>query len=184
MGINPKGNTAIVQKSEVDHLLDFRGLSIHKSNRMITKNFTSYIAGCEVTLSRMITFLIFESKRNNVVEFNTHLLLKYAEYSKAVSEKFGGEKATMLSHPKSRKDFIRLVSSGILIPILPSKKLFLINPALTYHEGYYNEQSSFMMEYEAIYFTYAAGGYGKGFLNKKIVNLGREYYNKCINKNI
>lgn len=184
MGINPKGNTAIVQKAQVESLLDFRCLSIHKSNRMITKNFTSYIAGCEVRLSRMITFLIFESKRNNVVEFNTHLLNKYSEYCKAASGKFGGEKATMISHPKSRQDLIRLISSGILIPIVPEKKMFLINPALTYYEGYYNEQAAFMLEYEGIYFTYAAGGFGKDFLNKRIVNLGREYYNKCINKNV
>ena len=184
MGINPKGNTAIVQKAQVESLLDFRGLSIHKSNRMITKNFTSYIAGCEVRLSRMITFLIFESKRNNVVEFNTHLLNKYSEYCKAVSGKFGGEKATMISHPKSRKDLIRLISSGILIPILPEKKMFLINPALTYYDGYYNEQASFMVEYQKAYLMYEIGRHDKFFLNITMVNLGREYYNKCITKNV
>lgn len=184
MGINLKGNTAIVQKAQVESLLDFRGLSIHKSNRMITKNFTSYIAGCDVRLSRMITFLIFESKRNNVVEFNTHLLNKYSEYCKAVSGKFGGEKATMISHPKSRQDLIRLIRSGILIPIVPEKKLFLINPALTYYEGYYNEQAWFMSSYEEIHKMYSLNMLGKSMLNQLIVNLGREYYNKCITKNV
>ncbi len=184
MGINPKGNTAIVQKAQVESLLDFRGLSIHKSNRMITKNFTSYISGCDIRLSRMITFLIFESKRNNVVEFNTHLLNKYSEYCKAVSGKFGGEKATMISHPKSRQDLIRLISSGILIPIVPEKKLFLINPALTYYEGYYNEQADFMMRYEKAYGLFEIGAIAKDKLNQYIVNLGREYYNKCITKNV
>jgi len=184
MGINKQGNNQRVQKTEIESLLDFRELSIHKSNRIITKNFTAYISGADPDLARMLTFLIFEAKRNNVLEFNTHLLVKYGEYSLACQKKFGGNNRRTKSIIFSREDFIKLIGAGIIIPIMPDKKLFLINPALTYHPGYYNEQAEFMKEYEKNYTIYSSGLYDKLALNKIIVNLGKEFYNKCLNKNI
>ncbi len=184
MGINKQGNNQRVQKTEIESLLDFRELSIHKSNRIITKNFTAYISGADPDLARLLTFLIFEAKRNNVLEFNTHLLVKYGEYSLACQKKFEGSNKRTKSIIFSRKDFIKLISIGVLIPIMPERKMFLINPALTYHPGYYNEQASFMKVYEQIYSMYLVGAYSKSILHSLVVTASREFYNNCLNKNI
>lgn len=184
MGINRQGNNRRVQKTEIETLLDFRELSIHKSNRVITKNFTAYITGAETKFARLLTFLIFEAKRNNVLEFNTHLLVKYGQYLEAVQGKFGNEVKTRKTVMFNRNDFQQLVRLGIIIPIMPKEKLFLINPALTYHEGYYNEQATYMKAYENIYALYVFGGYDKKVLHSLIVTAAKEFYNNCLNKNI
>jgi hypothetical protein len=184
MGINRQGNNRRVQKTEIETLLDFRELSIHKSNRVITKNFTAYITGAETKFAKLLTFLIFEAKRNNVLEFNTHLLVKYGEYLEAVQKKFGNEVKTRKTVMFNRNDFQQLVRLGIIVPIVPKEKLFLINPALTYHEGYYNEQATFMKAYEQIYSMYSVGAYSKNILHGLIVTASREFYNNCLNKKI
>lgn len=184
MGINPVGNTQKVQKTVVTDLLDFRELSIHKSNKIVTKNFTAFITGSEPSIARLCTFLIFESGRNNVIEFNTHLLVKYGKYLKAVQKKFGLKetKHKNSSLPVSRKNFQLLISTGILIPIDIKKKMFLINPALVYHQNCYNEQATYMKHYEDFYSKWATGLYDKPNLHSSMVLLAREYYNACIYK--
>lgn len=185
MGINPNGNTQKVQKTEITSLHDFRELSVHKSNKVITKNFTAFISGSDPSISRLCTFLIFEAKRNNTLEFTTHLLTKYGAYLKASQKKFGYKDTRFKnsSLPVTRKDFMYLISTGIIIPINAEKKLFLMNPALTYHYDRYNEQAMFMKEYENLYTQFAIGGLPKIALKGSLISLGREYYNNCLTKN-
>jgi hypothetical protein len=188
MGINKFGNTQKIQKTEVESLMDFRELSIHKSNRVITKNFASFVAGSEPSISRLITFLIFESRRNNSIEFNTHLLVKYGKYIKSCWKKFDYKEKTRefknTSLPISRSDFSLLISIGLIIPINAPKKLFLLNPALTYHENCYNEQAAYMRDYEVLYNIFAAQLISKKDLNSKLIELGRNYYMNCITKDL
>lgn len=186
MGINPKGNTQKVQKTETTSMLDFRELSVHKSNKVITKNFTAFISGSDPSIGRLCTFLIFESRRNNTIEFTTHLLVKYGAYVKAAQKKFGYKdtKFKNSSLPITRKDFQHLISTGIIIPIKAEKKLFLMNPALTYHADRFNEQTLFMRDYERTYENYTMNLISKERLHERIVNLGREYYNNCLIKNL
>lgn len=181
-GINKQGNNGRIRKTQVESIPDFRRLSVHKGNRMITKNFTSYMAGTNNDLSDLIMFLIFESKRNNVVEVTTHLLVKYNKYIRFVKEEFSGVKFKGKSIMTIRGLLQRLIGSGILIHL--SKKFFLINPALTYFEGYFNEQSMFMSRYEDLYSKYSIGQFGKAELNNRLTALAVEYYKQCINKNL
>ncbi len=181
-GVNKVGNNGRLRKTEVEHLIDFRRLSHHKGNRMITKNFTSYISGTFVEQADLITFLIFESKRNNAIELNTHLLTKYSKYIRATKEHFSGIKYKGKSIMTTRGMLQNLIGNGILIPLM--RQTFLINPALTYFEGYYNEQTMFMVKYEELYQKYALGGFGKSELHKRITEIGREYYKQCLTKNV
>lgn len=179
-GINPTGNNGRLRKTKVESIMDFRRLSIHKGNRMITKNFTSFIAGTEPDLSDLIMFLIFESKRNNTVELGTHLITKYQKYIRIVKEHFGGKKYKGKSMMATRGMLQRLIGMGIIIPLY--RQIFLINPALFYFDGYYNEQAGYMAKYEDIYGRYAAQQFGRDELHTQVKLLAQEYYKNCLNK--
>lgn len=181
-GVNKVGNNGRLRKTQVESLIDFRRLSHHKGNRMITKNFTSYITGISREHSDLIVFLIFESKRSNAIELNTHLLTKYTKYIRATKEHFSGEKYKGKSIMTTRGMLQSLIGIGVLIPLI--RQTFLLNPALTYFEGYYNEQAMFMTKYEELYQKYALGGFGKSELHKQISEVGREYYKNCLTKNL
>lgn len=181
-GINPTGNNGRIRKTKVETLQDFRRLSQHKSNRLITKNFTSFIAGTEPEISDLINFLIFESKRNNTIELSTHLLTKYNKYIKVVKEHFSGVKYKGKSIMTIRGMLQRIIGMGILIPLY--RQTFLINPALVYFDGYYNEQANFMNKYEELYGRYAAQEFDKGELHQRLCNIGKDYYKNCLTKNV
>lgn len=172
-GINKKGNTAVIQNQKVESLVDFRSLSKYKSNKVITKNLTSYIAGCDPNISRLITFCLFESDNSNVLHFTTETLKRYNKYVSMVTDKFGVKQRRSITD--CREDLKHIISIGLLIPI--GNKMFLINPALCCEN--YAEQIKFMINYQFVYEKYRIGGVSKSKLNEAIVFLAKKYYNNC-----
>lgn len=172
-----------ITKAKAETLHDFRELSIHKSNRVITKNFAVYLSGCDQKERRMICFLLFEANRYNVIKFSNQLLERFGAYVQVVQEKFGNDKGALnASRPSARKTFLSMISTGILIPISEKKLFFLVNPALIYYTECFAEQTVFMREYQELYQKYSLGAVKKDVMGKMLSASARHYYNSCINK--
>jgi len=127
-------NTKLIQQTKPLSLPHFPELNGKDRTRVITKHFVNLSLWCSADELRMITWLIYQSKVDNTVIYNTLLLGKYSMAILVADKQYGGKKLKR-NIKQLRVVFKRLIESGLLLPNF-DKKVYTINPMLTYRTEY------------------------------------------------
>lgn len=117
-------------------LPSFPVLEHGKSCRVITKHYTNLLLWLPHEEMAILTWLIYRSKADNVVEYSTHLLEQYSESIKQASLMYMGKGDLKTSIVYHRNNIRRLINKGLLIDA--GKKLLMINPMITYNPDVIN----------------------------------------------
>lgn len=102
--------------------------------RVITKHFVNLSLWCSADELRMITWLIYQSKVDNTIVYNTLLLERYSAAIKAANSQYIASKMR-LNVKYLRIVFKGLIEKGLLLPNR-AKKTYTINPMLSYRAEY------------------------------------------------
>lgn len=136
-------NTKLILSTETLNLPYFPKLTGLKTTRVITKHFTNCALYLPQNKLALLTWLIYQSKSDNTVEYNTHLLRKFSAAIKEAGKLYGGSELNT-SVQYIRKDFKWLIEQGYLFPNY-EHNVYTINPMLTYRAEYLRA-----VEYEEI----------------------------------
>ena len=126
-------NTKLIQQTKPIRLPKFPELNGKDRTKVITKHFANLSLWCSADELRMITWLIYQSKVDNTVMYNTLLLTRYSAAIKAANKEYKGIKVNHnIKH--LRIVFKRLIEQGLLLPC--GGKTYMINPMLAYRTEY------------------------------------------------
>lgn len=129
--------------------MDFPPLNDGKMGRVVTKHYLNLSFILNPNHFSLLSFLIYQSKADNTVEYSTRLLLMYQKSITAGTEFYGSANESLnVSPPKSRLYFQYLIENGLLLPTTEPKQ-FMINPCLTYSKLYV--KAEFYKEWSQIY---------------------------------
>lgn len=117
---------------QVISLPHFPEISHIKANRVITKHFTNTALYLPHNKISLLTWLIYQSKKDNTVVYSTQLLTKYCQAVKSAEEVYESSAGLSFDIKVIRSLFKQLVESGYLLPNY-NKKLFTVNPMLSYY---------------------------------------------------
>ena len=121
--------------TEVVSLPYFPELSGQKTSRVITKHFTNAAMYMPKDQFCMLTWLIYQSKADNTVNYSTQLLIRYSAAIKASTQLYNSTNNLNTGIKHLRVVFKTLIQNGYLLPNY-NKKLFTINPMLSYRAEY------------------------------------------------
>ncbi len=140
-------NTKLIQQTKLKHLPHFPELNGKDRTRVVTKHFVNLSLWCSADELRMITWLIYQSKVDNTIKYNTLLLQRYSAAIQAANKEYKGFK---LNHNIKylRVTFKRLIELGLLL-INKEANIYTINPMLTYRAEYMKP-----LDYQYICFLY------------------------------
>jgi hypothetical protein len=128
-------NTKLIEGCKVSELPYLPKLTGLKTNRVVTKHYTNCALYMSADKFSLLTWLIYQSRNDNSVRYNTHLLNKYSAAIKAAANEYGSEVKLKTSIQFIRYDFKWLIEHGYLFPNYESD-IFTINPMLTYRTEY------------------------------------------------
>jgi len=126
-------NTKLIQQTKPIHLPKFPELNGKDRTKVITKHFVNLSLWCSADELRMITWLIYQSKVDNTVMYNTLLLTRYSAAIQAANKEYKGVKVNHnIKH--LRIVFKRLIEQGLMLHCIG--KTYMINPMLAYRTEY------------------------------------------------
>lgn len=106
-----------------------------QQGRIFTKHYTNLSYCLNRNHFCLLTFLIYQSGADNVVEYRERLLKQYRNTVIASINAYGGKNELHISLSKCRFHFQFLIENGLLLKT-DKPKLFLINPNLTFSKLY------------------------------------------------
>jgi len=128
-------NTKSIESTQVKSLPYFPELTGGKTTRVVTKHFTNcamYLPSSEFAL---LSWLIYQSKSDNTIVYSTRLLISFKETVLAANVVYNPSIKLSGNVKSIREDFKHLIENGYLLPNY-DKKVFTINPMLSYHPEY------------------------------------------------
>lgn len=127
-------NTKLIQQSKPKKLPAFPELNGKNRTKVITKHFSNLALWCSADELRILTWLIYQSKVDNTVKYDTFLLTRYSESIKAAKNLYLSNKVNYnIKH--LRVVFKSLIEDGLLLSNR-DKKVYTINPNLAYRTEY------------------------------------------------
>ena len=130
----------------------FPVLSHGKSTRTVTKHFTNLAMYMHQQSYSLLSWLIYQSRADNTIVYSTQLLIKFKESIVAAAKTYTPDEPFKADIKVIRGVFRLLAENGYLLPTY-DKKVYLINPMLSYHPEYLSAANYKKMceEYQEIY---------------------------------
>lgn len=127
-----KGNTHLVESTELKNLYITKPLSIHSLNKRVTRHLLNSCLYLKPTEYVLLNWLIGYSNGINVVKYESELLRKFDAASDRAIEIYGKERIEYTtSMTNARMAFIYLIEKGMLIK-LRKKSHYMVNPMMVY----------------------------------------------------
>lgn len=127
-----RGNTKLVENSELKNLYITQPLLIHSLNKRFTRHMTNACLYLKPTEHVLLYWLVGYSNGINVIVYSTQLLRLFDAASDRAIEIYGKERIQYTtSMTNVREAFISLVEKGLLIK-LTRKANYMINPMVVY----------------------------------------------------
>jgi hypothetical protein len=141
-----------VKSTQVKSLPYLPELSGIKTTRVVTKHFTNLAMYMNQQLFSLLSWLIYQSKPDNTIIYSTQLLIKFKESIFSAHKIYTPDKPFKADIKVIRGVFSNLIGIGYLLPNY-DKKVFTINPMLSYHPGYLSASNykSICAEYQDLY---------------------------------
>ena len=163
-------NVELVKNESYPFLPVLTGL---KTTRVVTKHFTNLSLYMNPNMYALLTWLIYQSRNDNTIEYNVHLLEKYRRSVIAARDQYGpnGLKIGLLS---IRESFKWLIENGYLF-LTYDRFVYMINPLLTYRSEYIRSP-----EYKDVCERYQHVQFGTGIDVRDLTKEYRDLINKRI----
>jgi len=140
-------NTKSIESTQVKSLPYFPELTGGKTTRVVTKHFTNCAMYLPSSQFALLSWLIYQSKSDNTIVYSTQLITRFAAAVKESNKLYNPGKRLSknlvafdhfglnIGIKGIRAAFKQLIENGYLIPNY-DKKVFTINPMLSYHPEY------------------------------------------------
>lgn len=134
--VKPKGNTHLVESSELKNLYITQPLSIHSLNKRFTRHLSNACLYLKPTEYVLLNWLVGYSNGINVVKYESELLRKFDAASDRAIDIYGKERIEYTtSMTNARMAFMSLIEKGMLIK-LTKKSCYMVNPMMVYTHNF------------------------------------------------